>query len=329
MGGSGGSAPHIPAHSCATEPSVLLDREATGARPWTARLVGDTVFSEWGPSAFSGKKSALYRSSLTDGSSSMLLESSSRIEILHATEERLFLGVSQIFGEHEQRLVRIDVYRHDAALERSVNIPEALSNRSVQVVADRVLIGGKGEILEEKEGLFSLLLTSETSKFLTPSIPSEENAWVTNGQRRACRLAPEGAALTDCFELPESVEYYALYGIHAVEKTGDTVFVWAIGGQGDHFLRIQGGGPAEQILASEYAFSLNAFALLGADRYWFEQKDVGMLDFKTTVRRSDVSASVELDGKAWLGGLRVCEDAAAREGVAVVHNRGIVRFPLP
>jgi hypothetical protein len=329
-GGTGGAAPHIPAPSCATEPSMLLDREATGLRPLGAFLAGDTVFSVWSPLAGSDKKPALYRSSLTDGSSSMLLESSSHWTLLRATEERLFLGVSEIFGESELRLVRIDVYRPDATLERSVNIPEELSNRSVRVLADRVVIGGDGEILEEKEGIFSLLLTSDTSEFLTPSIPSEENAWVTNSQgRRACRLAPEGTALTDCFDLPETAESYALHRIHAAEKAGDTVFVWALGDQGYHFLRIGSNGLAEQILASKHTFSLNAFALLGADVYWFEQRDVSMSDFKTTVRRFDVSASVELDGQAWLAGLRVCEDAATREGVAPVKNRGIARFPLP
>jgi hypothetical protein len=328
--GAGGSTPHPPMPLCATEPSSLLDEEATGLRPVGASIVAGTVYSVWAPPAFSDKKRALYRTSLTDGASSILLESSSHFTLLRATEERLFLAVSEIFGENELRLVRIDVYRTDATLERSVNVPEELANRSVRVLADRVVIGGNGEILEENGSSWSTLLVSDTSEFLIPSVPSEENAWVTNSQRRrACRLPPNGTSLTDCVDLPASADNYALHGIHAVEKTADAVFIWALGDQGYHFLRALNGGEIEQILASKHLFLLNAFALLGADPYWLEQGDIGMLDFKTTVRKGLTSASVELDGQAWLGGLRACGDTGAGEGVAAVKNSGVVRFPLP
>lgn len=314
--------------ACVTAPSLLLNEMNMYAEPVAAQVAAGSVFSVW--SLGGGKGRALYQSSLATGESSVMLEAAAFFNLLHVTEERIFIAVSQIFGENVLRLVRIDIYKMDSTLERSIDIPEALSGYSLRVLSGGVVLGGNGEVLREESGAFVPWITSDTFEFVPASVPTDENAWVASKDgRRACRIALPSAALADCIELPGSINNWALHAITRVDRLGDDILVWALGDQGATFLRFLPGGQVEEILASKHQFSLNGFAVWEGAAYWLEQRTVSMQKYKTVVRSSESAGSTDIEGQSWFGGFHACEGGAGSEGVAAVKGSALVRFPLP
>jgi hypothetical protein len=320
--------PDAPPGACVTAPSILLNEMNMYAAPVAAQVAAGSVFSAW--SLGGGEGRAIYQSSLATGESSVMLEAAAFINLLHATDERVFIAVSQIFGENVLRLVRIDIYKMDSTLERSVDIPEALSDHTLRVLSGGVVLGGNGEVLREESGAFVPWITSDTFKFVPASVPTDENAWVASSDgRRACRIALPSAALADCIELPASINSWAIHSITRVDRLGDDTLVWALGDQGATFLRFLPGGQVEEILASKHQFSLNGFAVWNGAAYWLEQRSVSMNHYKTVVRSTESAGSTDIEGQSWFGGFHACEGGAGSEGFAAVKGSAIVRFPLP
>ncbi len=272
--GDGGDA--APSCDYATEPELVLGKEATGRVVGLAASGGGFVFTSWRGKSYSGDSARLYRTDVVSRESQVIYEASQALSLFGANEDRIFLGQG---GEYLTSVLELD---HDGTVQQTFDVStEQLGPFGLRSGKAVYAVQG-GQLQKLTASGWETVTAAPGMSFVSPqTAPTPIVYDGTVGE--LCLLDEEQGAFTPCVPVPDSVEDgNSLYTVASAVHADGAWVLLAVTAEGTA-VSVRTGDAWTPLYVTHHQSTLNGVALSGDTALWLDQKSIDQNTFETSL----------------------------------------------